>query len=215
MPTDTDYSRRRLLQALTGAGVLGVAGGAATGAYLSDRANFFGNRSQAGSLTMEMATATFEGNSTEYSPEEGDFEDASTIPVTFPDLEPGDEGVLACGYRVCESPGIVWLRTLEEGADDTKLDEYLRVELSERPDCGEATEVLFEGTLADLLDSFADGTRLRANGDCIECESTCLDLAWSFDEAPPAELANDSLSVALEFAAVQCRHRSTPENPWN
>lgn len=215
MPTDTDYSRRRLLQALTGAGVLGAAGGAATGAYLSDRAIFSGNRSQAGSLTMEMATATFEDSSTEHSPKEGDFEDASTIPVTFPDLEPGDEGVLACGYRVCESPGIVWLRTLEEGADDTELDTYLHVELSERPDCDGVTNVLFEGTLAELLDRYAGGTRLRADGDCIECESTCLDFAWSFDDAPPAELANDSLSVALEFAAVQCRHQTTPENPWN
>lgn len=215
MPTDTEYSRRRLLQALTGAGLLGAAGGAATGAYLSDRSSFLGNRSQAGSLTMEMATATFAGNSTEYSPKEGDFEDASTIPVTFPDLEPGDQGVLSCGYRVCESPGTVWLRTLEEGADDTDVDEYLHVELSERPNCGEETDVLFEGTFAELLESYADGSRLQPNGDCVKCESTCLDLVWSFDEAPPAEVANDSLSVALEFAAVQCRHRSISENPWN
>lgn len=211
-----DHSRRRVLQALTGAGALGFTGGAATGAYLDDRSVFPGNRSQAGSLTMELAATTAEGDdSVEYFPDEDDFENTATVSVGFPDIEPGDEGILACAHRVCETLGHVWLRILADGAPDTELDEYVHVQLAERENCDEVTGELFDGSLADLDDDYLEGTQLGGEDDCSGCEPTCLDLEWSFDDDPPAELTNDSLSLTLEFAAVQCRHQHSAENPWD
>lgn len=202
-----NYTRRQLLQATAGAGVLGGSTGAVTGAYLSDREVFSTNSVGTGSFTLELAPVTDDGDELE-------FRDTSTVPVDLPSLDPGDEGILRTGYRLCEYPGWVWVRTTTDSAQGTGLAEHIDARLLERPRCGDVENERFEGNLADLIDRYEDG--LQLGDECISCDPACLDLEWEYDADPPARVSEDSISLSLEFAAVQCRHHENrPESPWN
>lgn len=204
------YSRRRLLQAVTGVGIAGTTVGAVTGAYLTDRRTLPGNRSQAGTLDIELAAE--DGTSAASSGfADDDFESTTTVPVTFGDLEPGDRGTVRCAFRLCNTRGQVWLRITLDGSTD--LGEELTVQVLERPDCNDVAHTRFEGTLTELADTYAGGTLL--GDECFGCEQTCVDLAWIFDDNPSSVVAGDRLSVSLEFAAVQCRHNEQPVDPWS
>jgi hypothetical protein len=48
-------------------------------------------------------------------------------------------------------------------------------------------------------------------GDCLGCEPACVTLDWTL--ADPAAAAGDSGTLALDFAATQCRY-DTGGNPW-
>lgn len=215
MSEDDDYSRRRLLGTLIGVGTIGATGGAATGAYLSDRVSFPRSRSRAGTLTLELAADAADDDAPGDIPDSEAFDDRSIISVGFPELEPGDEGVVTSAYRICDSSGQVWLRTRLDGTADTELERHLHIRLFERPNCEEEIdEPTVEGSLADLIDGeYGGGVLLGDEGECVGCDPGCLDLEWALDDDLPSDLSDDSVSLALEFAAVQCRHRETPENP--
>ena len=214
MSDEPDPSRRRILQAAAGAGFAGVAGSAATVAYLTDRSSFPGNETGAGSLNLGLAADAAAGDDeADYVPSDDDFEDGSTVSVAFSSLEPGDSGVLTTAYRVCGAPGRVWFRVRTDGDDETALARHVDVRVAERPDCDGDGDALFAGTLDELIAAYEDGVQIGY--DCVECEPACVDLEWTFDENPPPAVDDDSFTSELEFAAVQCRHNETPENPWN
>ena len=158
---DDNYSRRQILGAATGVSALGLSVGAATRAYLVDGEVFPGNRLQAGGFTLELAGEGATGTDhVSGFPGDDDFAERETIAVEFPDLEPGDEGVFTAAYRLCENPGRVWVRSRLVGSGDTDLEEYLHVGLSTRPDCGDAKQTQFEGTLGEFNNAYSEGALL-------------------------------------------------------
>ncbi len=201
------YTRRQLLQATAGAGVLGAGAGAATGAYFSDMEVFSANPVQAGSFSLELAAVTDDS-------EEFEFQDISTVTVDLPTLEPGDSGTVRTGYRLCDTPGWIWARPTMDGGSEGELEKYLDVRFLERPDCGDTAKKRFEGDLSNLIDRYEEGLKLGES--CVGCDPGCLEIEWEYDSDPPVHVSNESVSLSLEFAAVQCRHYdSRPESPWN
>lgn len=162
--SDSGYSRRKILAAVTGVGAAGLSAGMATRAYLFDRQVFPGNRLQTGKLSLEIAgTGLEDADYVSGFPDDSDFDNGDTISVAFPDLEPGDEGVFTTAYRLCDNPGRVWVRSRVVGAADTDLEEYLGVRLLSRPDCEGETDdenLLFEGTLGELHREYSRGKHL-------------------------------------------------------
>ncbi len=86
---------------------------------------------------------------------------------------------------------------------------------------GEA--VLFEGTLREFGNAFADGTALdpapllgEATTDeiCFHPGTHCVAFEWSIDTEVGNEIQSDSVAFDFDFAAVQCRHNAEPANPF-
>ncbi|GAA0506254.1 hypothetical protein SAMN04488066_101146 [Halorubrum aquaticum] len=209
MSEDEEYSRRRLLRTLTGTGAVGAAGGAATGAYLSDWEPIGESLFRTGSFGLEIAAVPRDGTRDPPAISTDDFRNVTTVPIEFPEMEPGDTGVLRTGTRLCESPG--WVRLRAESTNESGLASWLDVTLMRRPSCDGGGRELFVGTLAGLLDRY-DEARVIGDG-CHGCEPSCLDLEWKLDEEVPAAYAGMSLSCRFEFTAVQCRHIQNPEEP--
>lgn len=209
MTQDDGYSRRQLLQAITVAGGLGAAGGTATGAYLSDRELFSGNLVGTGEVTLELATdqAGNVGDLRSFSAE--NFRTDTTIDVGFPEVQPGDVGVLRVAHRLGEHGERLWMQTTS--STETDLGTHIDVSLVRRPACdGDETNLLFQGTIDELTEVYADGKPI--GDDCLDGQS-CLDLEWELREDVPAEFSEESVSYSLDFTAVQCRHTETDENP--
>lgn len=211
MTRDDGYSRRQLLQAIAVAGGLGAAGGTATGAYLSDRELFPENLVGTGEVTLELATdqAGHVGDLRPFSEEE--FQADTTIDVGFPEVQPGDTGVLRVAHRLGEYGGRLWMQATS--STDTDLGTHIDVSLTRRPVCDDAeTNRLFRGTLDDLIGAYTDGKLIT--DDCLDGQS-CLDLEWELREDVPVEFSEESVSCSLDFTAVQCRHTQVHDNPWN
>ena len=202
-----DYTRRQLLQATVGAGILGAGTGAVTGAYLSDTEVFPENPLRTSSFTLELATKTDGGD-------EFRFHDSSAVSIDLPELEPGDAGIVRTGYRICEASGWIWVRPMTNDSSGAgRLTERLDVRVLERPGCGDVENEHFEGVLTEFIDRYDDG--LQLGDECISCEPACLDLEWEYNAAQSAHVPNESTSLSLEFAAAQCRHHENhPESPW-
>ena len=87
-----------------------------------------------------------------------------------------------------------------------------------------AEAVIFEGTLAEFRNEFADGITLDpapllgesvSNGLCFRPGTHCVAFEWSIDaETVGNEIQTDSVQFDFDFAAVQCRHNDEPENPF-
>lgn len=208
MSDKEEYSRRRLLRLVTGTGAVGAIGGAATGAYLSDWEPLGDTVLRTGSFGLEIAVASRDGRRVPPAIAGEDFRTATTVPIEFSEIEPGDSGVLRIGHRLCESHG--WVRFRTESSNGTGLGSHLDVRLVRRPTCGENEIELFVGTLAELLSRFAEATVL--GDDCLGCDPSCLDLEWRLDGDVPAEYAGKALSCRFEFTAVQCRHIEKPND---
>lgn len=214
MSDEEEYSRRRLLRAVTGAGAVGAVGGiggAATGAYLSDWEPIGDTVLRTGSFGLEIAAVSSDGHSDPPAIAGDDFRTVDTVPIEFTEIEPGDSGVLRIGSRLCESHGWVQFRT--ESSNGTGVGSHFEVRLVHRPTCEEGDDEieLFVGTLAELLSRFAEATVL--GDDCLGCDPSCLDIEWMLDADVPAEYAGKALSCRFEFTAVQCRHSEKPNDP--
>ncbi|GAB7092983.1 hypothetical protein JCM30237_01350 [Halolamina litorea] len=86
-----------------------------------------------------------------------------------------------------------------------------------------AEGVVFEGTLAEFRDAFADGVALdpapllgssATNEICFTPGTHCVAFEWSIDPEIGNEIQTDSVSFDFDFAAVQCRHNAEPVNPF-
>ena len=165
-----DVSRRDILRGVTfaGAASLGGASGVGTYAYLTDSEPFPSNNLVAGSLDLEIATRTQSGSTTLDDPEQdgsfpSTFVPESSITVGFPTVDPTQtnaSGSTTVAFRVCENPGRVWLRLAGES---NALADAMDVSVTYAPTCEESGDTLYKGSLSELLDAYADATRLGAN----------------------------------------------------
>jgi len=193
-----DVSRRDVLRGVTVAGAASVGGasGVGTYAYLTDGEPFRSNSLGAGSLDLEIATRTTSGSTTSYNPkQDGSFPSTfvpeSAITVAFPSIDPTRKpatGSTTVAFRICDNPGRVWLRL--DGGDAGPLADAMDVTVTYAPTCGDAGDVLYDGSLAELFDAYADGFRLGTN---------CRELGKFELESDPyafvAEGTGDSLAV--------------------
>ncbi len=192
-----DVSRRALLRGVTLAGAASVGGAAGVGthAFLTDGQLFPSNDVASGSLDLQLATLVDSGGEVTTTPEQdsaafpASFVEEDGVTLSFPDVDPSNgpaSGTATIALRVCDNPGRVWLRT--DGAPSALADE-IDVTLAYEPTCGGADTTFFEGSLAGLLDAFADGIRLGAGG-CREVGKVELQ-----GGAFVAEETGDSLAV--------------------
>lgn len=165
---------------LAGAAGLGAAAGVGTHALVSDGERFDGNALSSGSLDLQVAAETeLDGEVSHSPPQDGAFPSSfaaeSGVTVDFPAVDPGGgtpSGSTTVAFRVCDNPGRVWLRARSDDADSA-LAERLDVDLAYASTCGAASETVYEGSLAGLLDAVADGVRL--GGGCRELGKVELD----------------------------------------
>lgn len=208
-----EYSRRHLLYASGGIGLVGFATGASTAAYLSDSIRFSENHLGTGSFALELAVAIDDDHHGSF-PSEEDFTTATLVPISISDIEPEDNGVVRIAARLCESSGSLWWRP-EIGADGhSELARSLHVSLAYRTDPSAwDRHKLFDGAAADLASAYPNGESLD-QPDCLGCDPVCFDLEWYLDSQENSDVLGESFDLTLEFAAVQCRHYETTENPW-
>ncbi|MFC4249268.1 hypothetical protein ACFOZ7_20440 [Natribaculum luteum] len=196
----TRLSRRRLLAGV-GLGAFGVAGGAGTGAYLSDLESFTGTQ-QAGRVGIDVRCDSDACSETD-----------GRIAFAFDGLRPGDAGVERFRLAVHDdgNPVRVWLRTDCPPIADP-LGSVLEVQLVV-DDCRSGGSTTFPasgwGTLDGLRRALADG--LRLDGPDQPCLSTgeerCLVFRYRLPSDATWTTAAES-GLELEFYAEQCRHVS-------
>ncbi len=192
-------SRRRLLAGV-GLGAFGVAGGAGTGAYLSDLESFAGTQ-QAGRVEIDVRCDSDACSETD-----------GRIAFAFDGLRPGDAGVERFRLAVDDgNPVRVWLRTDCPPADDP-LGSALEVQIAV-DDCRSDGSTVFPasgwGTLDGLRRALADGLRLDdPDQPCLSTgEERCLVLRYRLPSDATWTAAAES-GLELEFYAEQCRHVS-------
>lgn len=194
----TRPSRRKLLAGIAGVGVAGAGAGAATGAYLNDRARF-SSGIQAGEVQV---TIECDGNSC--------TESDGQVTVALEDLEPETRGRERFGVSVDGNPARLWLRTECPPAVDP-LGEVLRVRLAIERGDDTTSERLFPsdgewGSFDELRTEFSDGVRLDESD---PCRTDDVELRLAYDLPADATWATTAdAEFAIEVYAEQCRHVS-------
>lgn len=148
------------------------------------------------------------GDQFELSPEEGP---PVTIELTSVERN-DDEEVVGFDYDVLEGPGICQV-TVAGGPNpgsDNKGPNRAYYTSDCAVDGSGLTTAENEQNPSDELPEISH-VEFYVCGDCRDCAPGCLDLVWAFDDEPPEELEDDSLSLDLEFHATQCRHQGNAE----
>ncbi|MFC6615601.1 hypothetical protein ACFQAS_11705 [Halopenitus salinus] len=193
-------SRRQVLAGVTGMGAFGLAGGATSAAYLSDRETV-SSAQRAGAVGLEVecdstSCETLGGKTT----------------FAFGDLDPGDSRTERFGLSIDENPIRVWLRTACPPAIDP-LGEALEVRLAIEETCGDEDTrraLNSSGTwtsLSELRGDLAGGVRVDDPND--PCLSAADDPCLVFDYRLPSDAAwagNATSDLEFELVAEQCRH---------
>lgn len=193
-------SRRQVLAGVTGMGAFGLAGGATSAAYLSDRETV-SSAQRAGAVGLEVecdstSCETLGGKTT----------------FAFEDLDPGDSRTERFGLSIDENPIRVWLRTACPPAIDP-LGEALEVRLAIEETCGDEDTrraLNSSGTwtsLSVLREDLAGGVRVDDPND--PCLSAADDPCLVFDYRLPSDAAwagNATSDLEFELVAEQCRH---------
>ncbi|EMA65761.1 hypothetical protein C461_13711 [Halorubrum aidingense JCM 13560] len=177
-------SRRRLLAGLGGVGAVGMASGAGTFAYLSDRETFASNEIGTGTLELLLDGDPVEG----------------PITIGVADIDRGASGHETLELGVRTNAARVWLATDCPRPDD-HLAEALEVRLSF------AGEPVSGGwrSFGDMRRELVDGVRL--DDGCLDPDAPAdLVLHWRLPADADGSLAGASTSFGFRLYAEQCRH---------
>ncbi|WP_336000350.1 hypothetical protein [Halorientalis halophila] len=190
-------SRRQVLRAVAGAGVLG-AGVGGTAGMLTDGESVDGVSVAAGSLDLETCWTH-------------DDCDRPLSIVVGPDA--GSTGSETVEYRLPEytNPAYLHVRTTCP-PEACGLADRLELTVSDGP-CGRAGRTLERGRLCDVLSALRAGTAL-ADGRAVDAgETRCLDLEWSLEESLEEDA---SVEIGVEFHATQARNvaNAAAVAPW-
>ncbi|MBX0324338.1 twin-arginine translocation signal domain-containing protein [Halomicroarcula sp. F13] len=213
-----EWNRRSFLKSTAAAGVIGFAGGSfvhilktqgGTRATLNDAGTYpglIGGKE----LDLRMAAAvTYDGTTTTTPTQQVDefpqvFEREQTIQFSFDDIGTDATGRAIVAFVVCDTPSDVTVRVGAKG--DTDLADAIEATLwrEETPDASSTpgNSPLYTGTLTQFLPEPVP----MAVGDCVGCQPLGLGLEWEFTGSTD-NLADTSLSLALDFQARQCDNR--------
>ena len=199
-------TRRELLAGITAAGAAGTLSGVGTTALLVDRETL-------------AASATAGQVDLQYDLGEGPV-DATGGAISLPleGLAAGDRDTALLSLVLPDTeganPAYLWLRAAC-GAETT-LGPYLRLTVS-RADGDGAT--LFDGTLTEFFAAFAAGVPLDASGAAhAPGDQSCVDPGTELQlrvvyELSEGYIGDETASILLQAAAVQCRHVEATTRP--
>ncbi len=198
-------SRRRLLAGIGGVGAVGMASGAGTFAYLSDREDFPRNTLGSGAVDVDVACS----QPTDCTGSDG------LVRFAIDGLDRGSSGTRTVTATVRTNPARLWLATVCPDPDlaaSDPLGDALGVELV----VGSDPEPTFSGSLSALRRKFVTGLRIDDRTDAGE---PCLDpkaeldltLNWTLPADAPDAAAGRTTAVELRLYAEQCRHVSEDE----
>lgn len=215
-----NVSRRKILAGLAGVGSIGAFAGGTTSAVFND-IEVFGNTFGAGALDVSL---TWAGPGA--GPQQG-----NAVALSIDDLDPCESGYATLSVALPEAepnnnPGVVWLRPLCP-EPTTVLENHLKVSLYYADcDTGAAIEPIIEDrSLLEFANTVHGGYRLEPPngsgpaGNCFAVgEEVCLRFEYTLNGAYDA---TESMGMAFEVVAQQCRHNDgmtnpfgpTPENP--
>lgn len=189
-----------------------------TGAILTDREARLHQQLRTGDLDLELAwqIGSEPRQAAERDEEFPTFQRNTNGRIPIAEVGPGEAGRATVAYRVCGFPADVWVR-LAITSGNEELASVLKIRIWQDQNCdttagnGEAT--IADGRLADLTAGSLGSGRLIDT--CIgACEHSCLGVDWSLPAKLPTTIADETVTVALEFAAQQCNGATSPGNPW-
>ena len=199
-------SRRELLAGITAAGAAGALSGIGTAALLVDRETLAASAT-AGRVDLRVDAGDGPTDTV-----------GGPVVLPVPALEPGDTAETELTFSLPDeadvNPAYLWVRA-GCGARST-LGSHLDVTLS-RLDGAAAT--LYDGSLDGFLGALADGIPLDDSGAAVAAGGqACLQPGATVELRLRYELATDyvgdeSTSLLLEGAAVQCRWADATERP--
>lgn len=205
-------SRRRLLAGLGGVGAVGMASGAGTFAYLSDRESFPRNTLGSGAVDVDVACSRGTGC----------VESDGVVRLAIDGLDRGSSGTRTVTATVRTNPARLWFATVcpepDPGVSDP-LGDALAVELF----VGTDPDPAFSGSLSALRREFVTGLRIDGYGGtddrCLDPGSELrLTLGWTLPADAPDVAAGRTTAFEFRLYAEQCRHVSeddaTGSNPF-
>lgn len=200
-------SRRRLLAGLGGLGAVGMASGAGTAAYLSDRETFRDNTFVAGAVEIELS---FDGSCRGCV-----ASDDGRASFAFDDIDRGDSGRIVLSVAVQTNPARLWLGANDCPPATDPLGDAIEATLSVR-------DLSVTGSLSDLRREIVERGGLRLDdrdGDaCLNPADGPIAVAldWDLPVETPDDVAGASTSFDVQFGAEQCRHVSeaAASNPF-
>lgn len=199
-------TRRELLAGITAAGAAGTLSGVGTAALLVDRETLAASAA-AGSVDIQFDLGNGPVDAT-----------GGAVALPLPGLDAGESGRTTVSLLLPDTdtanPAYLWLRAAC-GAETT-LGPYLRLTVS-RADGDGAT--LFDGTLTEFDAAFGAGVPLDASGAAVAPGAqTCVDPGSEIQldvryELSDGYIGEETASILLQAAAVQCRHVEATTRP--
>ena len=209
--TNIGLSRRKVLVGLGAVGVASAGAGLGTTAYFSDDESFEGNTITAGQFELAVTQSTHFVDQDGIGPDEQTFDDLVADSdldfvegfLEIEDAKPGDSYKYCWDPCVKYNPGYIQITLDSEeftGDDngvthvdaDGLLGDFMLAVVTLEDQNGD-TEVVFSGTLDELVEEFSEGGLVHAvgGGDPEYCHQPCelMDSAPESDEeADPVEL---------------------------
>ncbi|SMO50712.1 SipW-dependent-type signal peptide-containing protein [Halorubrum cibi] len=173
--------------------------------------------------------------------------DGTAMSQTLDDVKPGDHGHSYFCFTIDDNPAYIWAcgeltdtsengYTEPEPEDDNgegELEEHIEVDVTycTLDDQGEQTdtgEMIFSGTLREVLELLQAGVPLDGSGDgdaaagdqapfagtgTDDAENACLCFDWELPTTVGNVIQGDSLEFDLSFHAIQSRHNDGTTNP--
>jgi predicted ribosomally synthesized peptide with SipW-like signal peptide len=105
-------------------------------------------------------------------------------------------------------------------ANGTEAEDAIQQVFSQVAEVITGEQVIFEGSLTDLMADLSDGVALDGNRGTEERDpfapatTQCLGLEWELPEDTGNEVQSDSVGFDLGFYAEQSRHNEDPANPF-
>jgi|AntRauMinimDraft_4_1070384.scaffolds.fasta_scaffold00663_3 predicted ribosomally synthesized peptide with SipW-like signal peptide len=184
-------SRRRLLAGLGGVGAVGMASGAGTFAYLSDRETLASNEIGAGTLELQLLI--------------GDQPIEGPVTLDVSGIDRGASGDNTVNLRIRTNPARVWLATdCPKHGDDLAEALEVRLTVDSRSVSGSWQP------FASFRRSFFDG--LRLDDGCLPPDvDVPVTLHWRLPADVDDSLEGLRTEFTFELYAEQCRHVSEDE----
>lgn len=226
-----DLSRRKVLGSLGVVGAGAALGGAGTAALFNDEERSTGNSMTAGQLDL-AASVDYSHNMGVIG---GSSSDENVARMSINDIKPGDDGWMKVCFTPQSNPAWVWMQgEVTTDSDNNNNEPEREAEGGQLTSGGELGDtitatlqydddtVITEGTLNEVIGFLNDGFLLDSDPSTPDTDNhfapdteRCVKLVWNVDREVGNEIQGDEVKFDLGLYAVQRRHNSSPNNPYN
>ncbi len=200
-------NRRKVLSALAAAGSTGAVFGSGTAAIFFDTEETTDHTQATGVIDLAVDWALDDGS------ESGSSEGRATLPLRFTDDSLEAEADLTVSLSESSNPAYPWLRLGCPAA--STLAEDLKVTLSYKD-----RDTIAKGTLRSVADDLRNGVPLTPSGvvdpgNQRACLQPDEDIELELEaKLPDTYAGQESLSVVMDFQALQCRYNDGTTSPY-